>query len=206
MSPDDPRHGTYAGAVAHYLSGVKTCAPCREAGAAYRRDRRTRLYFARSSNLMVPSIGTIRRVQALVALGHSMRDIDEALGRRYGYTSLKLKRYPVTTYPKVAEEYAEVYERLCMIRPEGSLADRTRRLAARNGWLPPLAWLDIDDPNEVPDTSKPEKRPSAGRPTAHTLEDFDWLVSNGESEETALARLGVTRYAIEAARRRSEVA
>jgi hypothetical protein len=28
---------------------------------------------------------------------------------------------------------------------------RARNLAARHGWLPPLAWDDIDDPNETPD-------------------------------------------------------
>lgn len=201
MSPDDPRHGTYAGTVAHYLSGIATCPPCREAGAEYRRHRRTRLYLKRSGSMVVPSIGTIRRVQALVALGHSMRDIDNALGRCHGYTSMKLSRYPVTTYPKVAEEYANLYERLCMVRPEGAYANRTRKIAARKGWAPPLAWNDIDDPDERPATPETADRRFT---VAALLEDAEWLADADHSLTEVLNRLDVNRNTFRDACRRAD--
>jgi hypothetical protein len=42
MKPDDPRHGTRAGAVAHRKDGEKPCAPCRQGEAAYMRELRKR--------------------------------------------------------------------------------------------------------------------------------------------------------------------
>jgi hypothetical protein len=45
LLPQPIRHGSHAGAVAHYRRGEKPCEPCRVAGNAYRnqRDRRWRL-------------------------------------------------------------------------------------------------------------------------------------------------------------------
>lgn len=37
MTPDDPRHGTYAGALAHRSEGSDQCEPCRIARNAYMR-------------------------------------------------------------------------------------------------------------------------------------------------------------------------
>lgn len=42
MSPDDPRHGTRAGAVAHRKDGETPCDPCRKGEAAYMRELRKR--------------------------------------------------------------------------------------------------------------------------------------------------------------------
>lgn len=39
MSPDDPRHGTYAGAAAHEREGTDPCGPCADARRAYQRRR-----------------------------------------------------------------------------------------------------------------------------------------------------------------------
>jgi hypothetical protein len=46
---------------------------------------------------------------------------------------------------------AEVYERLCMvIPPHKPCRARTRTQAERKGWPPPLAWENIDNPDETP--------------------------------------------------------
>lgn len=42
LDPNDPRHGTYAGSMAHQLHKVPSCEPCREAARLYARDRRRR--------------------------------------------------------------------------------------------------------------------------------------------------------------------
>jgi hypothetical protein len=39
---DDPRHGTYAGAMAHAYYKTPSCDPCRKASREYVRDHRRR--------------------------------------------------------------------------------------------------------------------------------------------------------------------
>jgi hypothetical protein len=150
MDPLDPRHGTYAGSIAHSTSKTPTCRPCKDAAATYRRKRRARLYLAQVTELEVNPIGSIRRIQALVRLGHSMRAIDEQMGWHWGTTSRFIVAGHKLTHRTTADRIAAVYERLCMIVPTGQYALRNRRLAERHGWPPPLAWTNIDDPTEHP--------------------------------------------------------
>lgn len=152
MSPDDERHGTYAGSVEHYLTKTPTCQPCRDAAAAYRRDRRARLYLARTTSLEVDPIGSIRRIQALVRLGHSMRTIDDLVGWHHGTTSRFIVAKHKTTHKTTADRIKAAYEVLSMTVPDGGYALRNRRLGERKRWAPPLAWDDdmIDDPNARP--------------------------------------------------------
>ena len=42
FTPDDPRHGTYAGAGRHRTAGVPMCEACREAYNTEHRERRAR--------------------------------------------------------------------------------------------------------------------------------------------------------------------
>jgi len=42
VTPDDPRHGTYAGRLAHRAENSPVCDPCREAYNAYQREVRAR--------------------------------------------------------------------------------------------------------------------------------------------------------------------
>lgn len=42
MKRDDPRHGEYAGYLAHYREGEKACKACREARNAYVREHRSK--------------------------------------------------------------------------------------------------------------------------------------------------------------------
>lgn len=148
MLPDDQRHGTYAGAVKHYFERSETCRPCKDAAADYRRNQRARRYLARGP-LIVPAIGTQRRVQALCALGYHMREIDEALGHKWGYVS-QLKRYD-TVYRSTALAVADLYNRWSAVVPEPTpLRIRQRKIAAARGWAAPLCWDNIDNPREQP--------------------------------------------------------
>ena len=47
-----------------------------------------------------------------------------------------------------AERIAALYDRWCMT--PGPAATRNRAMAVRRGWAPPLAWNNIDDPDEQP--------------------------------------------------------
>ena len=147
MSADDPRHGRNAGYVAHCLAGEDACQPCRDGHATYKKNRRTRVYLA-GGPLRVDATGTHRRLQALVALGYTMEGVDAAVGRARGWASQVLQSRSV--FLATADVVAEVYDRWCMTVPEHPWAGRQRTIAHRNGWLPPLAWDDIDDVTEVP--------------------------------------------------------
>lgn len=146
MTPDDPRHGTYAGSNAHWGAGEELCGPCREAAATYaRRRRKLRELYGASS---IPSTGTRRRIQALMTLGWSGVQIGNASGihRQYLWEVLAGERVTV----KTAKRIARVYGPLSMTLPpetgkfERMAAARIRNLARRNGWAPPLAYDDID--------------------------------------------------------------
>lgn len=123
------------------------CDECRELAAAY---DSWRAHMHRTGQpLMVDATGTHRRLQALMAIGWSLPAIAARLGDR-GPNIRRVLLAPRLTR-RFADRIAAVYEDLCMIRPVGhdrtSIAAiaRTRIFAARRGWLPPLAWDDIDN-------------------------------------------------------------
>jgi hypothetical protein len=202
MRADDPRHGTNAGHRAHFTHGVPMCDPCRAAHAEYKRRVAARKYLARADALTVPSLGVVRRIRALQAIGWSLGELDKRLGHgdgrckggpNYLWNVLNRPRVRIATHHKVVALFEVLAD--CP-GPSG----RTRATARRNGWHPPSAWLgvDIDDPDAQPDPgwSDPATRGRNARPMAHVVEDFDWLVSQGESENHAAERLGVTTATI----------
>lgn len=69
-------------------------------------------------------------------------------------------------------------------------AKRTRRLAARHGWHPLMAWDDIDDPSEVPQYGARASRVDA------VVEDATELIAEGYSREAISDRLGLTWDAV----------
>lgn len=148
----DVRHATNAG----YLAGCREVC-CRNAHAKYRRDLRARHYLAGVDSLRVDALGTRRRLQALAALGWPTEWIDSSIGRRRGYTSNILSSRQ-TVLKSTADLIDSAYESLSMsvpptdTLPRRQVVSRTRNLAARRGWVPPLAWDDIDDPHELPAT------------------------------------------------------
>lgn len=100
--------------------------------------------------------GTIRRLRALVALGHTAQD----LGDRLPLHTEALRR-TINVGGRVtgvlARATRDLYEELSSVRPEGWTANRCRRMAVSKGWVPPLAWDDIDDPNEQPNLGGTER-------------------------------------------------
>lgn len=148
MRADDPRHGKYAGAVAHWLHGAPICDPCQRAATKYRKERCLRIL--EGEQRMVSPLGTIRRFHALQALGWTGPQIAAEAG--VSVHTLRSSDYQSkgTIRSSLADAVAAAYERLCMTTPEGGYQDRQRRLARERGWLPPLAWDDIDKPDEKP--------------------------------------------------------
>jgi hypothetical protein len=147
VNADDPRHGTNAGYIAHFTDSVPSCQPCREAHATYRRNLWRKKYLRRVDDLYISSIPTVRRIRALQAIGWRLGDIDTHMGHlpRTNYAHNLCRQNFI--HRNSAEKVAVTYEALAM-QPGPSA--RAVAIAARNGWPPPLAWDDIDDPDETP--------------------------------------------------------
>lgn len=102
---------------------------------------------------MLDATGTVRRIRALIVLGHPYRVIAEAAGmtvpevRRVSY-----HRHP-HVYKATADRVARAFDALVGSPPDlnDRWVKRTRTEAARKGWVDgPFAWDDIDDPAEEP--------------------------------------------------------
>ncbi|WP_231839573.1 hypothetical protein [Blastococcus saxobsidens] len=106
--------------------------------------------------------GTRRRLQALIAVGWPPDELAARLGRSSAGLRRSMLSHSITA--QTARDVSALYEQLWSLRPPQSIdgqraaADAARAFAAERGWLPPLAWDDIDtDPNprhrtEIADT------------------------------------------------------
>lgn len=146
-------------------------------------------------------VGTVRRLRALIALGHTCRSLSAesgvaavTIGRLVSET-----RCPMFVEPGTAEAVASAYERLWNVRPEGTAAVRNRKSAEAKGWATPLMWDDIDDPESVPSGARPTRKRVA--PDV-VLEDLEWLIRTGVNPQQAVARLGMSLSSVEQAMRR----
>lgn len=207
MTPDDPRHGSQAGAVAHWRSGERPCGPCRD-GALRAKKRRQlaelsggesatvrlgeaahtiiattnrthlaagtglgqsqlRLYQVSGPDKRVrrgtrdkilayrrqwTPVGIQRRLRALTLLGWSMQAIADRSGI-YMTSLAEMRRNEDIKFVRreVAEKILAVWGDLCMTpAPDSHSARETSARATGRGWVPGLAWDDIDDPGEKP--------------------------------------------------------
>jgi len=194
MTPDDPRHGTNAGYVAHRTTGVEPCQPCRKAAADYERQRFYDSHLGRQRRIDVT--GSRRRIQALQAIGWPSRIICEELGYTHkNALGPLLYAHEFITRARAAK-IADIYARLCMTPGPSTI---TRNRALRAGYAPPLAWNNIDDPDEQPTGVRVEGK------RRDLLAEWEDLREAGESIEQAALRLGVTVGAIERAEFRRKV-
>ena len=194
MSPDDPRHGTPRGYSAHRRAGVPYCDACREAIRVYQHQRVVDQIIGRPRS--VPAVGFRRRIEALQAIGWSLNEIGRRLGIDVRVLPARMDQRWVRRVTH--DRMAAIYDELSMTVPGDRYANRRRILAARKGYAPPLAWDDIDDPDERPNFG--EHVPGA---RARLLEDYRWLIDGGCSVEEACERLGVQPDSITAAMRRA---
>lgn len=203
---DDPRHGSYAGALQHWRAGEPACPACLT--ASRRADKRRDLAHLNGRPPMVPlgddahrivttaprnqlgaatgmtshrlrdyqvngpaamvrrasrdailafdlrwtPIGIQRRLRALSCLGWSMQAIADRTGRDMGSLA-RLRRNPNVRFVRreFADDILTIWADLHMTpAPSSHSARETRGEARRRGWLPPLAWDNIDDPDETP--------------------------------------------------------
>lgn len=165
-----------------------------------RRDVAARILAIRpvlAGGAKVDPTGTVRRVRALVAIGYSQ----SYLGRRIGWNPANMgdlahaRRRFVQERTRIAVK--AVFDELSMTQGPSA---RSIRLAAREGWPPPIVWDDdtIDDPNADAGDWKRQPDPAQGRPRDVVIEDF--LDTHWEHRgyiPAAAIRLGLTETSLE---------
>lgn len=114
----------------------------------------------------VSSVGVIRRLTALVALGYYMREVCARAGLDplYGANLMADRRTNGRTRAHVdaADAIDRVFRELCM---KPGPHNRARNIAAARGWVPPLAWDEdeMDDPDAKPHIARhPRRLPQDG--------------------------------------------
>lgn len=126
---------------------VKGCVECRARNAAYRRWHLRQRAYGRV--MTVPALGLTRRLRALAFLGWPQ----SALARETGLSFRTVQAIRAGEWTEVRKPTADAvkaaYERLCMTAGPDC---RSTTWAKNQGWLPPLAYDDIDDPDEWPAT------------------------------------------------------
>lgn len=174
-----------------YRAGCR-CADALAAMAAER--RRLRNAHVLGVPMVVPSLGSQRRIRALMALGWT----EALIGAEMGFVTPSTIRGALrnaTVTARTADRIAEVYERLSM--RQGPSA-RTRMLAQRKGWLPPLAWDNIDDPNEHPVISAADEFVSVDMVAVQRRIAGDRSITLRLAERTAAYRLLYDRGLLDA--------
>lgn len=96
----------------------------------------------------VPVVGSQRRIRALMTIGYTQAHIARECGLGTGRAVSSVLNARTYLSARVAKGIADAFERLHMTKGPSELIAQRARLW---GWLPPLAWDDIDDPDEVPD-------------------------------------------------------
>lgn len=100
---------------------------------------------------LVPSTGTVRRLRALVAIGYTESFLSSRLGMQVGnFNNLILgerERVTAATFGATSRLFSELWA----VPASGRGVKGARTLARKRRWVGPLAWDDIDDPDERPD-------------------------------------------------------
>lgn len=137
----------------------------------------------------VDPTGTIRRIQALAAIGWPIIWTAEQTGYHYSYVFTILGGRLHSIPRPVAQRVAALYREYS--RRQGH-SQHTRTIARRNGWHGPLAWDDIDDPNERPETEQPvENELSRNELAAVRRAEIEHLDGFNLPTHEIAARLGI---------------
>ncbi|MFR9794174.1 hypothetical protein ACL07V_37065 [Streptomyces sp. MB22_4] len=136
----------------------------------------------------VPAVGAIRRVRALYALGHLNWVIAKESGLSRDAVSDLAAGSWVTLKVAYDDGVRAAYDRLSM---RTGTSVKTRLLAERKGWAPPLAWDDdsIDDPAAVLATDAVEPVVTEGGNLAARWLLGESVVLTPEARKEVLAHL-----------------
>jgi hypothetical protein len=161
---------------------------------------------------LVLNYGLRRRLEGLAVMGWSVRAVGDEAG--IPFHTVSRARLGVRTQLRIHDIIADVYDRISHL--DGG-SPRTRKWAQSNGFVHPMLWDDIDDPDEVPAAPKDSGIPDeviverilAGTwtgdiPNVERRAAYERLEADGASAKEIADLLHVTQRTIE--RYRSSVA
>ena len=105
----------------------------------------------------VPSVGSRRRIEALIWNGYTVLQIADASGIHHSNIDRILHGHRPVILARTAQGIDQAYRALWATFPATSdwkaarNATASRNRAIARGYRPALSWDDIDDPNAVPD-------------------------------------------------------
>jgi transcriptional regulator with XRE-family HTH domain len=138
----------------------------------------------------VDGTGSMRRIQALVAIGWSLAQLAPRLG--FYVTDLGLIANGHRPYVRATTADAIVRGYRQLARTPGP-STRARNDAARKGWHGPAAWDDdtIDDPDAAPDLEQPEPELNRNELAELRRQEVLHLAGFDVPPEEIAARLGI---------------
>lgn len=142
--------------------------------------------------LTVPAIGTIRRFQALVVMGYTSREVSTRAGLTSHFGSALISLHPENVDRTTHDAVAAVYRELCGKVPNPTPQRRSARAKAlKRGWVSPMGWENIDNPNEVPwlGASKQAKHPTR----RERIAEIEQWISYGGTITDVCYSLGLDR-------------
>lgn len=140
--PSTTRHGD---ANAYANAGCR-CPDARADRA--RKIKQWRYDRAHGRTYRVPALGARRRLRALMAIGWDMRTVAAMLGRHDRLDGIVRSNSTQQTVTRALDRRIRVlYDRLSATPGPSEFA---RGAARTHGYAPPLAWDNIDDPDEQP--------------------------------------------------------
>jgi hypothetical protein len=130
---------------------------------------------------VIPSAGTVRRLQALAVAGYGITFLADELGMKFQYVSHLRAGNNQQVTANIARRVDALFRKYELI-PGPSRATANR--AILQGWAPALAWDEdtIDDPQANPDR---------GAENNDWLDAYFELRDMGVSKEVATERLGL---------------
>jgi len=139
--PPEHRHGETH--TCYNTHGCR-CAECRAAKSAKRNgyDWETRRRMGK--DVWIPAKGTMRRLQSLAMIGWSTAEIAARIDSHYRPLQKIRAGERESVHLSTARRVGDVFETLSMRVRDDRAARITRFRAVANGWVPPLAWDDID--------------------------------------------------------------
>ena len=136
----------------------------------------------------VSSLGATRRIRALYALGHFNHEIAARAGiSRDAVWALAAGKWP-SVKVGMDDGVRTAYNQLSMSTGK---SPKTRLLAQKRGWAPPLAWDDeaIDDPDGMPQTDAPAPTASGGANVVGRWLHGESVVLDNEARKQVLQHL-----------------
>jgi transcriptional regulator with XRE-family HTH domain len=147
-----------------------------------------------SGKTYVDSTGTVRRGQALVAIGYQIKDIAAALGMSADPLSHTLHGQRKLVRAYTAQRMTAIYDTWSQ---QSGPSQRARQFAHRHGWHGPAAWDDIDDPNEQPEGDLPNAELDRFEEAKRRRDEVLLLADAGVLKAEIAARVGISQCRIE---------